>query len=43
MSSKVKLEDKEIAEIIVSKANTQNINQDYKEDEIIVSINPILN
>ena len=43
VSSKGKLEDKEIAEITVSKADTQNINQDYKEDEIIVSINPILN
>ena len=40
VSSKGKLEDREIAEITVSKADTQNINQDYKEDEIIVSINP---
>ena len=40
MSSKGKLENREIAEITVSKADTQNIDQDYKEDEIIVSINP---
>ena len=40
MSSKGKLENREIAEITVCKADTQNIDQDYKEDEIIVSINP---